>query len=706
MKYKLLFPLLFLFVCVKAQQRDSLATVTVTAKDRSSFKADNVIDAGRIVMPLQVVDKKTIALLGSSRLDEVLREQTGLAVVSDLGAGNRSVGLQMQGFSSEYITVLIDGQPMAGRNNGSFDLSRISISGIERIEIIKGASSSLYGSEALGGVINIITRQYVSHRQAVSYLSYGANGTLDASIDAASPFSRGAAYLTGSYYRTDGFNVNPYLEKGSQTAPPYNSAGLQGRVNYRLNDVSTLYVSGRFAGRHSIMTRDYGVRPSKDGLDENDLNGMISLDNHFAGGARLIGRYYLTRYHSLQKVYLPHDGSLLQSDNYTEYVHRMEVQASRDLWNKKLSVIGGAGGEHQSVNAASQGASGHFYNYFGFVQGHYDPVVKVGLTGGVRYDGNTLYGGRLNPSVGLRYAPFSWITLKGGMGKGYRSPSYRQLYQVFTNILQGYTVIGANTFAEGVKELQASGLIEQVWPVASQVKDLRPETSTSFNIGWELTPVAGLKIDLSAFYNTIHNLINTQQMGIKTNGSQLFSYVNIARAYTKGIEAGVRVQPLKELLITGGYQLLYAKDRGVIDSISVRAAQYDSVRSFPSPRPSSSSDYFGLPNRSRHMANLHVFYSIRRPAVDVSLRAIYRGKAGFLDTDNNGFIDPYDVFIKGYVLVNASLRKRLLKDRLTLQLTFDNIGNHTDYLMPAQPGRTIMAGVAWQFSGKKQNTDQ
>jgi len=706
MRYILLFLLLHLYADVKAQQNDSLASVTVTAKDRSSFKADNVIEAGRIVMPLQVVDKKTIALLGSRRLDEVLREQTGLAVVSDLGSGNRSIGLQMQGFGSEYITVLIDGQPMAGRNNGNFDLSRISVAAIDRIEIIKGASSSLYGSEALGGVINIITRQYVSRRQALAFLSHGTNGTLDASIDAASPFGKGAAYLTGSYYRTDGFNVNPYLEKGSQTAPPYNSVGLQGRVNFRLNEVSTLYVSGRFAGRHSIMTRDYGARPSKDGLDENDLNGMISLDNHFAGGTRLIGRYYLTRYHSLQKVYLPHDGSLLQSDNYTEYVHRMEIQVSRDLWNKKLSVIGGAGGEHQSINAVSQGASGRFYNYFGFVHGHYAPFIKLGLTAGMRYDGNSLYGGRLNPSVGIRYMPSSWLMLKGGMGKGYRSPSYRQLYQVFTNILQGYTVIGANTFTEGVKELQASGLIEQVWPVASQVKDLRPETSTSFNIGWELTPVAKMKVDLSVFYNTIHNLINTQQVGIKTNGSQLFSYVNIARAYTKGIEAGIRWQPLKALLVTGGYQLLYAKDRGVIDSIRARAGQYDSVRSFPSPRPSSTSDYFGLPNRSRHMANLQVFYSFHRPGVDVSMRVIHRGKAGFLDTDNNGFIDPYDVFVKGYLLVNASLRKKLMKDRLTLQLTCDNIGNHTDYLMPAQPGRTIMAGVAWQFYGKKQNTDQ
>ena len=97
------------------------------------------------------------------------------------------------------------------------------------------------------------------------------------------------------------------------------------------------------------------------------------------------------------------------------------------------------------------------------------------------------------------------------------------------------------------------------------------------------------------------------------------------------------------------------------------------------------------------MANIQVFYTIRSLGLDLSLRANYRGKYGFLDTDNNGFIDPYDVFVKGYTLVYATIQKRMDRDRITLRLVLDNVFDHTDYLMPAQPGRMVLAGISWRF---------
>jgi outer membrane receptor for ferrienterochelin and colicins len=288
---------------------------------------------------------------------------------------------------------------------------------------------------------------------------------------------------------------------------------------------------------------------------------------------------------------------------------------------------------------------------------------------------------------------------------GYKSPGYRQLYQVFTNVAQGYSVIGANIFTEGVTKLKEAGLVQQVWPLANTISNLQAETSTSYNVGFTVQPVRQLEWNANVFYNDIRNLINTQQVGVKTNGSQLFSYVNIAKAFTNGIETGITIHPIKGLSISGSYQLLYAKDRAVIDSIATRSPRYDTVRSFPSLRASTSKDYFGLPNRSRHMANVQVFYEIKPLGANCSIRANYRGKYGFLDTDNNGFIDPYDVYVKGYMLLNASVQKKLWKERLTLQLTIDNITNHTDYLMPAQPGRIILAGASWRFFDRNRNSN-
>jgi outer membrane receptor for ferrienterochelin and colicins len=685
-------------------QHKSLAEVTVVS-ERTGAKADNVIELKQIAMPVTIISKQKIAMMGSRRLDEVLREQTGLAVVSDLGSGNRAVGLQMQGFSAEYITVLIDGQPMAGRNNGNFDLSRISISNIERIEIIKGASSSLYGSEALGGVVNIITKQNSTSTQALVSAMYGTNNTIDANTEATIPFQKGTAFLSGNFYKTDGFNVNPYLEKGSQTAPPYNSITFQGRSRHQINTNSNLHISSRFANRSSLMTRDYGAFPSRDKLNETDINAMVSYERRFPNDTRLLLRYYLTRYTSAQDVQLIQNDHTLQSDHYTEMIHRVEVQASHDVWKKKLHLIGGSGAEYLSTNAEEQGASGHMYNYFVYGQGNYKPFKKLSLTAGLRYDGNTIFGGKINPTAGASYIFTPWLHIKGAIGKGYKSPGYRQLYQVFTNVAQGYSVIGANVFNDAVSQLKEAGLIQQVWTLPNPITDLQAETSTSYNIGLTVQPIQQLEWNVNVFYNDIRNLINTQQVGIKTNGAQLFSYINIAKAFTKGIETGITFQPAKGLIISGSYQLLYAKDRAVIDSIELKSERYDTVRSFPTLRASAKKDYFGLPNRSRHMANLQVFYEIKPVGLNCSVRANYRGKYGFLDTDNNGFIDPYDVYVKGYVLLNASVQKKLWKEKITLQLTVDNITNHTDYLMPAQPGRIILAGASWRLFEKNNKTN-
>ena len=102
---------------------------------------------------VSVVDRHTIENSNTLTLDQLLVEQTGLTIVTDHGNG-----LQLQGMDSEYTLFLIDGEPLIGRVAGTLDLSRINLNNIERIEIIKGPSSSLYGSEALAGIVNIITR--------------------------------------------------------------------------------------------------------------------------------------------------------------------------------------------------------------------------------------------------------------------------------------------------------------------------------------------------------------------------------------------------------------------------------------------------------------------------------------------------------------------------------------------------------------------
>lgn len=107
-------------------------------------------------LPVNLISKKQIVQSGTIRLNEILNEQTGIVTVADESGFE---GVQIQGIASDYILILIDGVPLVGRNAGNFDLSRLTVGNIKQIEVVKGPSSSLYGSEALGGVINIITEK-------------------------------------------------------------------------------------------------------------------------------------------------------------------------------------------------------------------------------------------------------------------------------------------------------------------------------------------------------------------------------------------------------------------------------------------------------------------------------------------------------------------------------------------------------------------
>ena len=119
---------------------------------------------GNVAVPVQIINQKIIQQTGSLRFQDVLQEQTGIVVVnSNLGTSLNGYpnpfgqGVQMLGLDPAYTLILLDGEPLIGRNVGILKLGRLATGNIRQVEIVKGPSSSLYGSEAMAGVINIIT---------------------------------------------------------------------------------------------------------------------------------------------------------------------------------------------------------------------------------------------------------------------------------------------------------------------------------------------------------------------------------------------------------------------------------------------------------------------------------------------------------------------------------------------------------------------
>lgn len=672
-------------------------------RHREKNNPESLTSAQYSAMPVTVIDRRTMELMGSRRLDEVLKEQTGIAVVNNIGGGARSIGVQMQGFGSEYIMVLIDGQPMVGRNNGNFDLSRISVSNIERVEIIKGASSSLYGSEALGGTINIITRHGVTNPQMQATVSYGSLNITDATLEGQTPYAKGkgSATIAGNYYRTDGYNTNSRYITGT-TSPPYDNYSLQGRSRYQVNENSYLTVSGRYGLRRSYMQKDFGLgNISGDNQDEQDLNASVSFDHRFTNNLRSITRYYLTHYTADMSVAWQQGSSTVSQDIFKQTLHRVEQQFSYSK-SAAYQLVGGVGGSRETMNDAALTNVNALGTFFSYLQGEWTPLQKLKAVGGLRYDHTNNFGGRVNPSFGLQYALTPKITLKAGLGTGFKAPDFKTNYLVFYNPSSNYLVVGNAVLAQTLAQLQQEGQISEIrqYVLDQAAGKLQAEKSTSYNAGIVAAPSEKIKIEANVFYHLISNQINSIQVATGSNNRIIYTYQNLPQAANKGFEAALKFSPIKDMEISAGYQFLIAKDLSIKDSIRSGKWPYSQNIHDPAtgnsyaPRPK---DYWGIENRSRHMVNANIFYRYPRWNLTATLRVNFRGKYPFGDRNGNQFIDRYDTFVKEYYLVNASLEKKLFKDHFSLRLTADNIFDYTDPLMPGQPGRILLAGVSYRF---------
>lgn len=688
---------------------NELEHVRVVGTRKSNENAETLIKVQNSIMPVTIIDRRTIELMGSRRLDEVLKEQTGIAIVNDIGGGSRSVGVQMQGFGSEYIMVLIDGQPMIGRNGGNFDLSRISVSNIERVEITKGAASNLYGGDALGGTINIITRHDVNNPQGMAAVAYGSNETVDVSLEGETPVlgKKGSVWLSTNYYHTGGFNTSEGTIKGT-TAPPYDNYATQGRFRYRFNEKNLLSVGARYGLRRSFMVKDYGVSYiTEDELDEQDLNLSANFDHRFNSKWRSMTRYYLSRYNADMSVTLMQGDSLSQT-KFGQTLNRLEQQFSY-THSDRLEVIGGLGGTIENIDENILSNENQIKSYFAYTQANWSILSKLKFTLGLRYDHIVDYGWRLDPSMALEYKILPTLSVKAAYGTAFKAPDMKKLYQVFYNPSANYFTIGSSVLRNIVNQMLEAGQVSQyeLEEVYNEIKGkmLNAEMSKSYNLSviWEARNKL-FRVEGSVFHHAITNQINTVLIGTDIDRRMIYSYRNNAKAYYQGVEFSAAITPVDNIQISGGYQYLRARDRTVEDEIREGGKFYtplfDPTTGYVNYTPSAK-DYWGIENRSQHMINGKVFYSFRPWNMRASLRVNYRGKYPFSDKNNNGYMDRFDTFVRGHYLLNAGVEKKLVDNRMSVRFNAENLLNFVDPKVPAQPGRIFFLGATYNFYSSK-----
>ncbi len=667
-----------------------------------------LIDPLNSSMPVKVISGKEIELLGSRRLDEVLREQTGMAIVNNTSGGNRSVGLQMQGLSSQYIMVLLDGQPVLGRQSGNLDLSRISVSNIERIEIIKGASSCLYGNDALGGAINIITRYGTTNPQLHLQTAYGSYNTWDVTAEVESNFNKDKGYflLSGNYYNTDGFNNNKRYQESGTTVPPYDNLALQGKIRHTIgSDKQYLTLNFRSNKRESHMTRNYTQDDIlRDDQKENELNTSISFDKRWNSRWKSLSNYYFSSYQSAIKVSSNRQDQELSSDQFNQYIHKLEQQLAYS--SEALNMTFGVQAQLESMDVTSKFDRRNQYSFAIYGQGNYALGQRTLLTGGLRFDHTANYGSQLSPSIGVDQQLIKGkLFWKTGVAFGYKAPDFRTRYQVFYNPAANYYVIGNQVLASTLEQMEQAGEISEIRQYAvNQAKNpLKAEKNISFNSGLSFRPSTATSIDVNFFYHRLKNQINSIQVATGTRNMAIYSFQNLPESENKGIEVNFQSTLYDDLTISGGYQYLLAKDLGVIDSIKSGVWPYSQMIHDPKTGNSYSpkaSDYWGLENRSRHQFNLGLIYQFSPWNMTANLRGIFRGRYPFMDQNGNQFIDKYDVFVENHILYHAGIEKKFRTLPLSIRINMDNITNYVNYLIPGQLGRATTLSVSYRFIKK------
>jgi outer membrane receptor for ferrienterochelin and colicins len=623
-------------------------TVKVKTLDEIIVTATRTIrQLSSLPMPVTLISKKQIQKTGTTRLKDILLEQTGINFVTNQSG---FTGIQMQGLAAVYTMIMIDGVPLIGRSSGNLDLNRITINNIKQIEIVKGPSSSLYGSEALGGVINIITEKPKKDtlKGAISYFTRaGSLNELD--------FNSNFVYRKNKFGLVAGINANS--SGGYDLSPETAFVTTQAHQNYT-GDLKLTY---DFSSQLELLiAQRYFYEEQTESNVQSDWNSNVELRHKINNIWNLEYTFYATKF----KTESPFNGALAV---FNQTLVRPEIRATTNLKNGTL--ISGIGINFDALHRTFFENKETFNSKYIFTQYDFQPTERMNTVIGARLDSHNKYQSAFSPKISSSYKINDLLKVKASVGYGFKAPDFRQLFFNFNNSAGGYLVLGTRTL---------HNLYGNEPNVQATSKDLKPENAIGYNFGFEVKPFRNFTIKTNVFRNDINDLINTVVLfGGLPNLSpttSVFYYENRAQVFTQGIEVDLNYKFSDNMRFIGGYQYLEAKDKEEIRKIDAGTIFFRRTPNSPS-EILKKEDYFGLSNRSKHTANAKLFYENLEYNFSANIRAIYRSKYALFDTNNSqNIIDRYDDFVAGNTQVNFAIQKTFF-NLMNIQFGVDNIFN-------------------------------
>ena len=505
-----------------------LGQVVVSAARREQRLADAVVTT-------EVVTRAEIARTGASDLASVLLEQTGTQLQGGMPAG---AGAVLQGLGDERVLVLLDGRPVAGRIAGVFDLSRIPTAVIERVEVIKGPQATLYGTDAMGGVINIVTRTPGVGSDGVWGPIAGATATVTAGSQARRDGGAGLTLARGALAGTvDVGRRTIDLTPGRGATDGALAARTDGAAKLRWAPDSLRSVEA------SVLALDERQRWRSGALytfsDNRQWSGRLT-GAWRRGRQRLVPTLYASTFDHRSRGSVatrPIAGDTGQRD--LQRVSQADVQYTGQFGAAGAHVVdAGAQLRRDETEAARvPGGLRAVTTVEPYVQAELAATPALSLAPGVRLSRSAQWGTAVTPRLAARYVvPLGAgaggrLTLRASAGTGFRAPGFKELFMFFQNQAAGYAVLGN--------------------------PDLRPERSRNVTGGAEwAADRAYLRGQL--FWNGFRNFIETRPIQ-GAGEAPLYRYANVSTGSTRGVEAEVG-GVLGRVRLESGYAALATRD--------------------------------------------------------------------------------------------------------------------------------------------------
>lgn len=667
------------------EQTVSLDEIVVTAT-RTEKHVDD------IPLAVNIVGKDEMQQKAMVRLNEVLAEQPGIVLVEDHGTG-----IQLQGFEAKYTLILIDGEPVIGRSSGTLDLSRITMDNVERVEILKGPSSSLYGSEAMAGVVNIITKKPPKGRRMATAVRYGTNNALDLSLDGSIAGNKTSVYAAFNRFSNSGYSYG--RDNTDRTVPPF--YGYTGNVKVDYKPTAKLELKLGIKYNDEYARDQYKTNKGTD--TEQEVNSR-SLRRDIAITPGIVYRHsdkHITFlrlnksfYKTDTRIDITADGRPYSRDYFDQNFSRAELQHDYKV-NENIKFTAGAGITDEWLKAVRYDDQKEFVAAFGYAQADVRISGRLNFIAGGRFDAHNVYASQFSPKLAAQYKALSWLAIYGTIGSGFKAPDFRELYLNWTNPTQGYSVFGAVEAADKLSQLVKAGEIAEVLYDPARIKALDAERSWNYQAGVKLHPGAGFDGGASVFRNHVSNLIETFVIATKTNGKSVYTYSNQEHVIIQGAEAHAGYKWHKLHIKTAG-QYLFAVNKDVLDALQNGKGYYTRDAVTGSSRLVRKSEYGGLFNRSRYTANTSITYNWAKPGVDLTFRWAYRSRFGIRDIDGNGIVNLDEEYAPGYSLFNASVVKSYFRKRFSISLSAENLGNIRHTGVATMPGRMLFIGASYK----------